>query len=68
MTPNQLAMMQKKYLQPKKTEKKCVKCNEFLTDVNVFFGKNSCGNCEPLYLMHREKNLWDKETINDLPF
>ena len=65
MTKQQLAMIEKQKSKPKMTKETCLKCGRFLTDVNVFFGKKTCGTCEPIHLMHREKNTWEK---NDLPF
>lgn len=52
---------------PKKVNAFCT-CGKQLTEINVFFGKKMCGECEPLYLLHQEKNKWKPEEINDLPF
>lgn len=67
-----LNAMQKKIIErqaqkPKLTGKKCTTCGAPLTCVNAFFGKQTCGACEPIHLLHQEKNTW-KDFPDDLPF
>lgn len=67
MNAAQLAAIERQKNKPKKTGNKCEQCNAELTDVNLFFDKKTCGTCQPIHLLHRDKNKWDKD-YNDLPF
>jgi hypothetical protein len=71
MTTQQLKDLRKKQEAnlPKMTDKKCRMCDNFLTDVNIFFQKTTCSTCEPIYLLHQNKNTWtpqDEILVNDL--
>lgn len=53
---------------PKKVNAFC-DCGKQLTEINVFFGKKKCHDCEPLHLLHQQKNNWQaQDIVTDLPF
>lgn len=64
----QKAAIKRKENLPKRVNLFC-KCGNQLTEVNVFFGKDSCSDCQSLHLLHQDKNKWKaKDMENDLPF
>lgn len=70
LTDVQKKMIAKQANKPKTTKVKCLMCENFLTDVNIFFGKKTCGSCEPLYLLPQQKNTWqpspEDEFLNEM--